>query len=65
MAANVPPRAAGAHSSRSAHTAGARLGHPRAELGKTMDAVYLVIIVALYASTHWLVKALSRLRGEK
>lgn len=30
-----------------------------------MDAVYLVIIVALYASTHWLVKALSRLRGEK
>lgn len=30
-----------------------------------MDAVYLVIIVALYASTHWLVKALSRLGGEK
>lgn len=30
-----------------------------------MDAVYLVIIVALYAATHWLVKAVSRLGGEE
>jgi hypothetical protein len=30
-----------------------------------MDAVYLVIIAALYAATHWLVKAVSRLRGEE
>ena len=30
-----------------------------------MDAVYLVIIAALYAATHWLVKAVSRLGGEE
>lgn len=30
-----------------------------------MDAVYLVIIVALYAVTHWVVKAVSRLGGEE
>jgi hypothetical protein len=30
-----------------------------------MDAVYLVIIVVLYAATHWLVKAVSRLGGEE
>jgi hypothetical protein len=28
-----------------------------------MDAVYLVIIVALYAATYWLVKMVSRLGG--
>lgn len=26
-----------------------------------MDAVYLVLILALYAATHWLVRAVSRL----
>lgn len=26
-----------------------------------MDAVYLLIIMALYAGTHWLVNAVSRL----
>jgi hypothetical protein len=26
-----------------------------------MDAVYIVILVVLYAATHWLVKAVSRL----
>ena len=30
-----------------------------------MDAVYLVIIAALYAATHWLVTAVSRLGGEE
>jgi len=30
-----------------------------------MDAVYLVIIVALYAATHWVVRAVSRLGGEE
>jgi len=30
-----------------------------------MDAVYLAIIAALYAVTHWLVKAVSRLGGEE
>lgn len=30
-----------------------------------MDAVYLAIIVVLYAATHWLVKAVSRLGGEE
>jgi hypothetical protein len=30
-----------------------------------MDAVYLVIIAVLYAATHWLVKAVSRLGGEQ
>jgi len=29
-----------------------------------MDAVYLAIIAALYAATHWLVKAICRLGGE-
>jgi hypothetical protein len=29
-----------------------------------MDAVYLGIIAVLYAATHWLVKAVSRLGGE-
>jgi len=29
-----------------------------------MDAIYIVILVVLYAATHWLVKALSRLGGE-
>jgi hypothetical protein len=28
-----------------------------------MDLIYILIIVALYASTHWLVWALSRLGG--
>jgi hypothetical protein len=28
-----------------------------------MDAVYLVIILVLYAATHWLVRAVSRLGG--
>jgi hypothetical protein len=28
-----------------------------------MDAVYILIILGLYAATHWLVTALSRLRG--
>jgi len=28
-----------------------------------MDAVYIVILVLLYAATHWLVKAVSRLGG--
>jgi hypothetical protein len=28
-----------------------------------MDAVYLAIIVTLYAATHWLVKVVSRLGG--
>lgn len=28
-----------------------------------MDAIYLVIIVALYAATHWLVRAVSHLGG--
>ncbi len=30
-----------------------------------MDAVYLVIISALYTATHWLVKAVSRLGSEQ
>ncbi len=30
-----------------------------------MDAVYLVIIVVLYAATHWLVKAVTRLGDGK
>jgi len=30
-----------------------------------MDGVYLVIIAAIYAATHWLVKAVSRLGGEE
>lgn len=30
-----------------------------------MDAVYLVIIAVLYAATHWIVKAVSRLEGEE
>ena len=30
-----------------------------------MDAVYVVIIIVLYAVTHWLVKAVSRLGGEE
>ncbi len=30
-----------------------------------MDAVYLVTIVVLYAATHWLVKAVTRLGGGK
>ncbi len=30
-----------------------------------MDAVYLAIIAVLYAATHWLVKTVSRLGGEK
>ncbi len=30
-----------------------------------MDAVYLAIIVVLYAATHWLVRAVSRLGGEE
>ena len=30
-----------------------------------MDAVYLVVITVLYAATHWLVRAVSRLGGEK
>jgi len=28
-----------------------------------MDVVYLVIVLALYGATHWLVKAVSRLGG--
>lgn len=28
-----------------------------------MDAVYLAIVAVLYAATHWLVKAVSRLEG--
>ena len=28
-----------------------------------MDALYLGILAALYAATHWLVRALSRLEG--
>jgi len=28
-----------------------------------MDAMFILIIVVLYAATHWLVKALSRLGG--
>jgi len=28
-----------------------------------MDVVYLLIIAVLYASTHWLVKAVFRLGG--
>ncbi len=28
-----------------------------------MDIVFILIIVALYASTHWLIWALSRLGG--
>jgi hypothetical protein len=30
-----------------------------------MDAVYVAIIAVLYAATHWLVKAVSRLGGEE
>jgi len=30
-----------------------------------MDAVYLAIIAVLYAATHWMVKAVSRLGGEE
>lgn len=30
-----------------------------------MDAVYLLIIAVLYAATHWLIKAVSRLGGEE
>ncbi len=30
-----------------------------------MDVVYLAIIGVLYAATHWLVRALSRLGGEE
>jgi len=30
-----------------------------------MDAVYLVIIAALYAVTYWLVRAVSRLGGDE
>ena len=30
-----------------------------------MDALYLVIVAVLYAGTHWLVKAVSRLEGDK
>ena len=30
-----------------------------------MDAVYLMVLAALYAATHWLIKAVSRLRGEE
>jgi hypothetical protein len=28
-----------------------------------MDVIFILIIVALYASTHWLIWALSRLGG--
>jgi hypothetical protein len=28
-----------------------------------MDAIFILIIVALYATTHWLIWALSRLGG--
>jgi hypothetical protein len=28
-----------------------------------MDAIFIVIIVALYATTHWLARAVSRLGG--
>jgi hypothetical protein len=28
-----------------------------------MDAVFMLIIIALYASTHWLIVAVSRLGG--
>jgi hypothetical protein len=28
-----------------------------------MDLVFVLVIVGLYASTHWLVWAVSRLRG--
>jgi hypothetical protein len=28
-----------------------------------MDAVFILIIIALYATTHWLVAAVSRLGG--
>ena len=28
-----------------------------------MDLIFILIIVALYAATHWLVRALSRLGG--
>ena len=33
------------------------------EGGSTMDIVFILIIVALYAGTHWLIWALSRLGG--
>jgi hypothetical protein len=28
-----------------------------------MDLVFILIIIALYAATHWLIRALSRLGG--
>jgi hypothetical protein len=28
-----------------------------------MDVVFVLLIVALYASTHWLIRAIARLRG--
>jgi hypothetical protein len=41
-------------------------GQPRPAPGRSyMDAMYLAIIAALYAATHWLVKAVSRLGEEK
>jgi hypothetical protein len=30
-----------------------------------MDAVFIVIIVALYAATHWLIWAVSKLGGKE
>jgi hypothetical protein len=28
-----------------------------------MDAIFIIVVVALYAVTHWIVRALSRLGG--
>ena len=30
---------------------------------RPVDAIFIVAVVALYAVTHWIVQALSRLRG--
>ncbi len=29
-----------------------------------MDLIYLLLLAALYAGTHWLVKAIARLEGQ-
>lgn len=35
------------------------------ERSQQMDIVYLLILAALYASTHWVVRAISRLGGDE
>jgi len=28
-----------------------------------MDAIFIIVVIALYAVTHWIIRALSRLGG--